>query len=221
MRTLILTVAAAAVYFIPSPVPAQSSTAQTAQYAALALSLDGGEPLACGTPALFSHQLLSGFAPAGSIRMANAETPDGQPLWYDQNPRLLHAEHTGGLALDNFLVAGDVETLSFERWSASVQETWQRVRTTAIDGRLNQRLQPKVGRCRVVGHHPCEHAGIQSPVRLLRVGDDPVTRRCRGRGLRDSAELGAAERAAGPGDAHRRQHPVREPRRQPRHPRFR
>ena len=142
MRTLVFAVTVA-VYFLPSPAPAQSTT----QYAALALSPAAGEPpVACGTPALFASQLLSGFAPPGSMRMADAETPDGQPLWYDQNPRLLHAEHTGGLALDDFLVAGDVETLSFERWSASagrVQETWQRARTTAIDGRLISVFNPR------------------------------------------------------------------------------
>ena len=142
MRTLVLAVAAAS-YFLPAPAPAQS----TAQYAALALSPSASEPpLACGSPALFAHQLLSWFAPPGSIRMAYAETPDGRPLWYDQNPRLLHAEHTGGVALDNFLVVGDVETLSFERPSASaasVQETWQRVRTTAIDGRLISVFNPR------------------------------------------------------------------------------
>ena len=144
MQTLVLAVALAVVYFIPSPAPAQSA----ARYAALALSHDaGGPPLACGTPALFARQLLSGFVPAGSIRIADAETPAGRPLWFDQNPRLLHAEHTGGLALDDFLVVGDVEMLSFERWSASagrvLQETWQRVRTTSVDGRLISIFNPR------------------------------------------------------------------------------
>ena len=135
---------ATTVYLLSSPAPAQSP----AQYAALALSHAAGEPpLACGSPAVFARQLLSGFAPPSLTRMASAETPDGRPLWYDQNPRLLHAEHTGGLALDNFLVVGDVETLSFGRWSdaaaANIQETWQRVRTTAIDGRLISVFSPR------------------------------------------------------------------------------
>ena len=102
--------------------------------------------MACGTPAIFARQVLSGFAPPGSIRLAHADAPDVQPLWFDQNPRLLHAEHTGGLALDNLLVLGDVETLSFEHWSTSagevVEETWQRTRTTSIDGYLISVFNP-------------------------------------------------------------------------------
>ncbi len=101
--------------------------------------------MACGTPAIFARQLLSGFAPPGSIRFVDA--PDVQPLWFDQNPWLLHAEHTGGLALNDLLVLGDVETLSFERFSASaeenvVEETWQRTRTTSIDGYLISVFNP-------------------------------------------------------------------------------
>lgn len=103
--------------------------------------------MACGTPAIFARQLLSGFAPPGSIRFVDADAPDVQPLWFDQNPWLLHAEHTGGLALNDLLVLGDVETLSFERFSASaeenvVEETWQRTRTTSIDGYLISVFNP-------------------------------------------------------------------------------
>jgi len=103
---------------------------------------DGGQPEpASGTPALVAHQRASAFAPPGSSRFAQTGAPDGQPLWYDQNPRLLHAAHTGGLALDNLLVLGDVETLYFERWSdrsGSVPETWHRIDTTAVEGRLQR-----------------------------------------------------------------------------------
>ena len=133
-----------AVCLLPSAAPAQSS----AQYAALAPSVDGREPpLACGTPALFAGQLMSGFAPRGAIPATPAPAPDGRPLWYDQNPRLLHAEHIGGLALDDFLVLGDVETILLERWSSGagrvLEETWRRVRTTAVDGRLISVFNPR------------------------------------------------------------------------------
>lgn len=123
----------------------------TAGYAALALSPDGGEPPspACATPEVFARQWLSGFAPPGALRGLDAAPSDGQPLWYDQNPRLLRADHAGGLSFDDFLVAGDVATLSFERWSTSagdtgdaVQETWRRVGTTAIGGRLISIFNP-------------------------------------------------------------------------------
>ena len=144
LRVLVSIVVAAAACSLASPAAAQS----TAQYAALALAPGGGEPpVACGTPAIFARQVLSGFAPPGSIRRVDADAPDVQPLWFDQNPRLLHAEHAGGLALDNLLVLGDVETLSFERFSASaeenvVEETWQRTRTTSIDGYLISVFDP-------------------------------------------------------------------------------
>ena len=143
LRVLVSIVVAAAACSLASPAAAQS----TAQYAALALAPGGGEPpVACGTPAIFARQVLSGFAPPGSIRLVDAGAPDVQPLWFDQNPRLLHAEHTGGLALDNLLVLGDVETLSFEHWSSSagedVEETWQRTRTTSIDGYLISVFNP-------------------------------------------------------------------------------
>ncbi|MCY4511155.1 MAG: hypothetical protein OXG35_29960, partial [Acidobacteria bacterium] len=71
------------------------------------------------------------------------------PLWYDQNPRLIRADHAGGLSLDGFLVAGDVPTLTFERLSLSaaddgyvVRETWQRTGTTAIAGHLISVFRP-------------------------------------------------------------------------------
>ena len=136
----VLTVCAA------SAAPAAAQTA--ARYAALALSPDAGEPppLACATPAVFARQLRFGFAPPGAMRMADAEPADGRPLWYDQNPRLLRADHAGGLSFDGFLVAGDVATLSFERRSSraddTVRETWRRVGATAVAGRLVSIFNP-------------------------------------------------------------------------------
>ena len=73
--------------------------------------------------------------------------PDGQPLWYKQRPRVIRADDPGGLAFENFLVAGDVETLAFDRRSVSaadnvVPETWRRTGSTAIDGRLVSVFNP-------------------------------------------------------------------------------
>ncbi len=73
--------------------------------------------------------------------------PDGHPLRYRQRPQLLRADDPGGLAFDDFLVAGDVETLSLDRSSISaedhvVAETWTRTGTTAIDGRLVSIFNP-------------------------------------------------------------------------------
>lgn len=123
----------------------------TAGYAALALSPDRGEPPSpvCATPDVFARQRLSGFAPPGARLGLDAAPADGQPLWYDQNPRLLRADHAGGLSFDDFLVVGDVATLTFERWStsagdtgATVQETWRRVGTTTVGGRLISVFNP-------------------------------------------------------------------------------
>ena len=135
--------AVVAVCLLPHSVPAQPAI----PYASFAPPSGGGPPEPVdGTPALVDHQLASAFAPLGSNRFEHAGVPNGQPLWYDQNPRLLHAAHTGGLALDNLLVLGDVETLYFERWSdrsGSVPETWYRIGTTAVDGRLISVFNPR------------------------------------------------------------------------------
>ena len=130
--------AAVAVCLLPRPAPAHLAI----PCAGFAPPPGGGQPeSAAGILALVDHQRASAFAPPGSNRFAHTEALNGQPLWYDQNPRLLHAAHTGGLALDNLLILGDVETLYFERWSdrsdsGSVPETWYRIGTTAVDGRL-------------------------------------------------------------------------------------
>ena len=142
----------AATLWMLSPAPsAQEPASSSARYAALALRPIVGDAAGlCGTPAIFTRQLLSGFAPPSAmLPMADSEVPD-EPLWYDQNPRLLRADHAGGLAFDNFHVAGDVSTLTFERLSLSagadadyvVEETWQRVSTTDIGGHLISIFNP-------------------------------------------------------------------------------
>ncbi len=141
----------AATLWMLSPAPSGQEPASSARYAALALRpIVGDAAGVCATPAIFKRHLLSGFAPPSAmLSMADSEVPHG-PLWYDQNPRLLRADHAGGLAFDNFLVAGDVSTLTFERLSLSagadagyvVRETWQRVGTTDIGGYLISIFNP-------------------------------------------------------------------------------
>ena len=132
-----------AVCLLPYPAPSQPAL----PYASLAPPSAGSQPEPVyGTPALVTHQRAPAFAPPGSNRVAQTGTPDGQPLWFDQNPRLLHAAHPGGLSFDNLLVLGDVETLYFERWSdrsGSVPETWHRTGTTAVEGRLISIFNPR------------------------------------------------------------------------------
>ena len=129
---------------------ATPATAQTvAELERLALSIpEASEParLSCATPEIVARQRFYGFSPLDALRLVDPGASEGQPLWYDQNPRLIRADHTGGLSLDNFLITGDVASLSFERWSAAqedpVQETWQRTRTDSMGGRLISVFNP-------------------------------------------------------------------------------
>ena len=140
-----MSAAALVVCLLPRPASAQPALA----YASLAPPRGEGQPEpAGGTLPFVDHQRASAFAPLGPNRFTqHTGVPDDQPLWYDQNPRLLHAAHTGGLAFDNLMVLGDVETLYFERWSDRsvdpVPETWHRTGTTAIEGRLISVFNPR------------------------------------------------------------------------------
>ncbi len=111
--------------------------------------VDGDPPPTRATPAPFKRRTRPGFAapPGATLSTAEAEAAHG-PLWFDQNPRLLRADHAGGLAFDDFFVAGDVASLTFQRLSLSAEsyvvlETWQRTRTTAIDGHLVSVFNPR------------------------------------------------------------------------------
>ena len=94
---------------------------------------------------------------------------EGQPLWFDQNPRLLRADHTGGLSFDRFLVVGDVSTVTFDRFDRSAagfvsRETWERTGTTSIAGRVISVFNPS-----------WDHATVRETVRRFRRGvDKPV-----------------------------------------------
>ena len=104
-------------------------------------------PYVRGTEASTGRQMRSRFAAGVRADAVSGGLAEGQPLWYDQNPRLLRGDHAGGLSLDNFLVAGDIETLTFDRRSAAadegfVRETWERVRTDAVAGRAVSVFNP-------------------------------------------------------------------------------
>ena len=93
----------------------------------------------CGTPELVARQTWSGVTRIPQLRMADAEeeeSPDGRPLWFDPQPRLIRADSNEGLAFDHFLIAGDIETVEFERWSSAagevVTENWTRTETREV-----------------------------------------------------------------------------------------
>lgn len=105
-------------------------------------------PVACGTPELRARWMASGIDPPWRVRSA-VEDPaprDGQPLWFDQQPRLIRADGAGGLEFRGLLVAGDVETLEFRRWSSTageaVVDTWTRTATRTYAGRLVSAFDP-------------------------------------------------------------------------------
>ncbi len=132
--------------WVPPPA-AQVAESLAARFAAPIAGPDiGGAPVIRGTARLLARRPPPGSV-AQSVMPSTAETALPAPLWYDQNPRLLRADHAGGLSLDDFLVAGDVATLTFERISPAaddflVRETWRRTGTTDIDGQLISIFNP-------------------------------------------------------------------------------
>ena len=144
----VIGVAAALAALVPPPA-AQVAEAPPAQYAApVARPAIGDSPALRRTPAPIGRRTVSGFA-STALMPQTAEPALPAPLWYDQNPRLIRADHAGGLSLDNFLVAGDVTMLTFERLSLDavdddyvVRESWQRTGTTAIEGHLVSIFNP-------------------------------------------------------------------------------
>lgn len=127
-----------------------TQTPQTAQdlaqfYAPLALSQDvpagRAEPLRdCGTTFALLRRTLTGVR-------AVTHLEDGRPLRADQFPRFLRPTHTGDFGFNNFLVLGDHETVTFERFDADdedrhTDETWQRIGTQEVAGRVVSVFNP-------------------------------------------------------------------------------
>ena len=141
--------AAATLASLVPPPAAQVAETPSARYAARAVGpAIGDSPAIRGAPAQIERRRVSGFA-SPSLMPRTAEPALPSPLWYDQNPRLIRADHAGGLSLDDFLVAGDIATLTFERFALSavddnyvVRESWQRTRTTDIEGHLVSVFNP-------------------------------------------------------------------------------
>ena len=126
---------------------AQVAESPAARHAAPVTRPVIGDPgVICGTAGISPGRTPSGaVAPSGTPSAVEAAPP--APLWYDQNPRLIRADHAGRLSLDDFLVAGDVATLTFERLSPAAEnfierETWRRTGTTDIDGQLISVFNP-------------------------------------------------------------------------------
>jgi hypothetical protein len=141
-------------------------------------------PLRCGTALVWAIER----------RLATAEAlADGEALFFDQTPRILRPDYGGDLRFTNFLVVGDVGTVTFERVapeteSGFVTETWERTGTRAIDGRVVSVFNPSwsnsvwdtLVRMRVLENsHPLEFWGHFHVSGAAVVGDgeaEPVRR---------------------------------------------
>ena len=92
--------------------------------------------LVCGTPEL--RATTRGFRPL-------VAAPDGEPLWFSQEPSILRPDYAGIVSLSDFVVSGDVPTIRF-RLSAPANvgdiETWTRTGTQLIGGRLVSVFNP-------------------------------------------------------------------------------
>ncbi len=143
----VIGVAATSAALMPAAA-AQVAESPAARHAAVRVARPaiGDPPVIRGAAGILAGRAPSGaVAPSGTPPTAEAALP--APLWYDQDPPLIRADHAGGLSLDDFLVAGDVATLTFERLSSAaenfvVQETWRRTGTTDIDGQLISVFNP-------------------------------------------------------------------------------
>ena len=153
----------------PNPVrPAAQDTAAARDTTSAWLAAYPPEPaFICGSPALAARQMLRGAGPNPISLSADPESPDGQPLWFDQQPRLIRAD-SEGLAFRDFLITGDIETLEFQRWSAasgeSIAETWTRVTTRTHGGRLVSVFNPTWDEAELWDAIGPRRRGFDSPV---------------------------------------------------------
>ena len=133
------------------PAAQEGRSAPNRDAAAAWLAAQPPEPaFVCGTPELVRRQTWSGVTRLPFIRSATEEEeeelPYGQPLWFDPQPRLIRADSTEGLAFDDFLIAGDIETVEFEYWSGAageaVTDTWTRTGTRTFRGQVVSSFNP-------------------------------------------------------------------------------
>jgi len=86
------------------------------------------------------------IAPEPDGRIRALATRDGEGLRYRQDPAWLLARDGQGVTLRQFLVAGDVEQVQFDRWNNDtgeyVPETWTRVGSDTVAGRLVNIFEP-------------------------------------------------------------------------------
>ena len=96
------------------------------------------------------HPLDCGSSPAQDDRyraLATGALVDGETLSFEQSPALLTPDYSGDLQLKRFLIVGDVGAVVFKRQNpesvtSPIAETWNRVTTTTVAGRLVSVFEP-------------------------------------------------------------------------------
>lgn len=156
----------------------------TAARDAFAAWLDARPPepdVICGTPALTARQMRFRLPQFPLPHMAAEdveEPPDGQPLWFDPEPRLIRADSREGLTLRYFTIVGDFETLEFDRWSRDagevLTETWTRTEARNFRGQLTSIFNPTWTEAELWDAIGSRRRGPDSPVAYLGTLKIPV-----------------------------------------------
>ena len=124
--------------------PPLPDAAQLAQWTlAVPAEADVDPPFRCGTPMDFAIQ---------GLLAAPEALGDGEPLFFEQEPPLLRADHTGEVRFRDFQVVGDFPTVTFELLDPTQQtlegeavyktETWLRTGTRSVGGRVISLFNP-------------------------------------------------------------------------------
>ena len=92
-----------------------------------------------------------------------AALPDRRPLRFTQEPALLTADHDAAITLREFMVAGDVSTLSFRALSSEVVETFPRTSVTSIGGRVVSVFTPSWPASRLTEMLRLQEYGLDYP----------------------------------------------------------
>lgn len=172
--------------------PAAQEGPSTAEREAAAAWLAARPPepaFVCGTPELVARQTWLGVTRLPVIRMADEEmeeSPYGQPLWFDPQPRLIRADNTEGLTFNDVLIVGDIETVEFERWSSAageaVTEIWTRTGTRSFSGLVSAfnptwdetELWDTIGRRRRGFDSPFVYFGTLKVPKLVETDDETM-----------------------------------------------
>ena len=123
-------------------------------------AFDGGSGVGAGSGAAGDFAADSGEGGASSpvpapqapkmssyaYTVAPTAIADGEPLFFDQEPPLISANYSGPVTLRHFNVAGDYATVQFRRYDPSDAagriETWTRVNSRSVDGRVVSVFEP-------------------------------------------------------------------------------